>query len=705
MLASLPGSFRRRALPVRARLRPGLEGLDDRCLLSIVTLGSATETDYRTVAVSYRLESSVSALTVNVYRSNVAQSGGTDQVLIGSVTLGGADVTAGEHDSVPLVLGDRSPGVAALAIDPAHPYVIATATGPDGVASSASFRTITIGLVTHGFDSSDTAPDWIYQIAASLKGLGYDQTFAYDWATDSHALESGEGIKNGVEAAQLIEQYINGTNGQGQPNVPAGSVVDLHLIGHSRGSVVITYAMQTLQDDLAKIPQARGGYWELTYLDPHPSHGDNVAPFSASSETLLAAANLLQTYFQDPYPLTVASQVAETQIYYENTPVSEIEEVSEEGQVNPWGIFNPSGIQASPGASTQFQQLNLTTPGMTHSGVFQWYQANVVPTLGTASPFVTGPIDAPIVANGYTLTADAGDFDLHEAAYFIDLDPRRTDDDFQAVINWGDQSGTSTGYVFGIPATGYVVSGFHTYAFPGTYHYTVTIVHPGGSTATISGTADVTSATTVSGSPAGQAPQVMIRDAATGQVVSQFAAFNPKFRGGVRVATADVNGDGTPDIVAATGPGGSGEVRVYDGSDHHLLRDFFPFGRGYRGGLVVSAGDVDSDGKADLAVGNASGIVKLFSGADGSMLTRFQTRGSSFRRGTGLKIANLELDGRGDVVVTARNASIRKFVSGQALAEHRAAVRLKHLRKPRFAGAAASSSFLSGALGLLRRGR
>jgi hypothetical protein len=31
-----------------------------------------------------------------------------------------------------------------------------------------------------------------------------------------------------------------------------------------------------------------------------------------------------------------------------------------------------------------------------------------------------------------------------------------------------------------------------------------------------------------------------------------FMAFDPAFRGGVRVALGDINGDGTPDIVAAS---------------------------------------------------------------------------------------------------------------------------------------------------------
>src|SRR5258708_39087240 len=41
--------------------------------------------------------------------------------------------------------------------------------------------------------------------------------------------------------------------------------------------------------------------------------------------------------------------------------------------------------------------------------------------------------------------------------------------------------------------------------------------------------------------------------------------YDPKFKGGVRVAVWDVNGDGTPDIVAAPGKGKGQSVRVFDG--------------------------------------------------------------------------------------------------------------------------------------------
>ena len=47
----------------------------------------------------------------------------------------------------------------------------------------------------------------------------------------------------------------------------------------------------------------------------------------------------------------------------------------------------------------------------------------------------------------------------------------------------------------------------------------------------------------------------MVYNAATRDEIARFNAFPPAFKGGVRVATGDVNGDGVADIVVGAGNG------------------------------------------------------------------------------------------------------------------------------------------------------
>ena len=96
-----------------------------------------------------------------------------------------------------------------------------------------------------------------------------------------------------------------------------------------------------------------------------------------------------------------------------------------------------------------------------------------------------------------------------------------------------------------------------------------------------------------------------------------FDAFEPSFTGGASVAAGDVDGDGTPEIVAASGSGRVGEVRVFDATGRQLL-SFLPFGSDYAGGLSVATGDLNADGRAEIVVGTLTtpARIRAFSGKD-----------------------------------------------------------------------------------------
>src|SRR5437763_207378 len=115
----------------------------------------------------------------------------------------------------------------------------------------------------------------------------------------------------------------------------------------------------------------------------------------------------------------------------------------------------------------------------------------------------------------------------------------------------------------------------------------------------------------------------------------------------VSVAVGDVNADGTPDVVAGAGTGGGPEVTVFDGKTGSVLLDEFAFEDTFRGGVHVSAGDVDGDGKADVTAGAGAGggpRVVVLSGATGDMIRSVYAYDAAGRNGG---MANVYVDGTG----------------------------------------------------------
>lgn len=162
----------------------------------------------------------------------------------------------------------------------------------------------------------------------------------------------------------------------------------------------------------------------------------------------------------------------------------------------------------------------------------------------------------------------------------------------------------------------------------------------------------------VTGAGAGGGPHVKLFDSQTGALKSELMAYNPQFTGGVRVALADVTGDGVADLITGPGPGGGPHVRVFDGVDYHVVREFMAFEPQFTGGVNVAAGDFDADGKADIVVTPDYGggpVVRVFSGATGSLLTEFLSYDASFRGGTNVAVGDVTGDGKPDIVTGAGN--------------------------------------------------
>ena len=98
----------------------------------------------------------------------------------------------------------------------------------------------------------------------------------------------------------------------------------------------------------------------------------------------------------------------------------------------------------------------------------------------------------------------------------------------------------------------------------------------------------------------------------TGGVVTEignFFAYDPAFAGGVRVAAADLTGDGVAEIITGAGPGGGPEVRAFSvaGGVVPEIASFFAYAPSFLGGVTVAAGDLTGDRVAEIMTGAGPG--------------------------------------------------------------------------------------------------
>lgn len=150
----------------------------------------------------------------------------------------------------------------------------------------------------------------------------------------------------------------------------------------------------------------------------------------------------------------------------------------------------------------------------------------------------------------------------------------------------------------------------------------------------------------------GYAPVVKVYDGVTGAEVRSFFAFSTSWTRGNFVAAGDVNGDGRADIVVGSDAGSAGLVRVFDGRTNVLIRSFYA-NAGTTAGARVAVGDMNADGFAEIVTASGSGaapFVRVFSGATGQQTGGFNAFATTWRGGVNIAAGDVNGDGRADIV-------------------------------------------------------
>ena len=165
----------------------------------------------------------------------------------------------------------------------------------------------------------------------------------------------------------------------------------------------------------------------------------------------------------------------------------------------------------------------------------------------------------------------------------------------------------------------------------------------------------------ITGAGPGGGPHVRVVSASsTGLVeLGSFFAYPPEFAGGVFVACGDVTGDGVAEIITGAGPGGGPHVRVFQvlGSGVTELASFLAYGPAFSGGVRVAAGDVTGDGVAEIVTGSGPGggpHVRVFSLSGGATeIAGFYAYDPAFGGGVSVAAGDVDGDGLAEIVTGA----------------------------------------------------
>jgi len=160
-----------------------------------------------------------------------------------------------------------------------------------------------------------------------------------------------------------------------------------------------------------------------------------------------------------------------------------------------------------------------------------------------------------------------------------------------------------------------------------------------------------------------------------GRLVKSFRAFESKFVGGISVAMGDLGGDEVDEIIIGSGPGRKPEVEIFR-RNGTLINKFMAYSAGMTKGLMVATGDVNGDGKDEIITSPMAGAgpeVRIFGyrkGKFAQIFPRFNAYSSSFRGGVSITAGDVNGDGK-DEIITSQQSGSKSEIKAFALVNGR----------------------------------
>ncbi len=162
----------------------------------------------------------------------------------------------------------------------------------------------------------------------------------------------------------------------------------------------------------------------------------------------------------------------------------------------------------------------------------------------------------------------------------------------------------------------------------------------------------------ITGTEKGGGPHIRVFNDQGDLINPGFFGYGQGYRGGVNVAVGDLNNDGINEIIAGAGVGGGPHIRVFDKDGKLLSAGWFAYDKNFRGGVNVATGDVNGDGKDEIVSAPGFGgqpEIKIWNASGQQLGSSFLAFDPSNQSGVEVIVNDINRDGYLEILATSLN--------------------------------------------------
>jgi len=130
----------------------------------------------------------------------------------------------------------------------------------------------------------------------------------------------------------------------------------------------------------------------------------------------------------------------------------------------------------------------------------------------------------------------------------------------------------------------------------------------------------------------------------------------PRTIGGVKLALGDVNGDGATEIIVGQNKTRS-QVKIFSLVGKQLGSTFYAFGSTFKGGVNLASGDVNGDNKDEIIAGAGTGQpqIRIFNDKGKQIVKSFLGASAKVKAGVKVSAADIDGDGLDEIISLSEN--------------------------------------------------